>query len=83
VVSGGETSWHGYARHVIEFARAAGQVLRVRPEDIAAVPTSAFPTAARRPANSRMETRKLQAAFGLHLPDWRVGVDRMLREVLR
>lgn len=80
-VAGGETSWHGYARHVIDFARAAGQALRV--QDIAAVPTSAFPTAARRPHNSRLDTRKLQAAFGLSLPDWRSGVERMLREVLR
>ncbi|HOM12917.1 MAG TPA: dTDP-4-dehydrorhamnose reductase [Rubrivivax sp.] len=82
-VAGGQTSWHGYARHVIEFARAAGQAVRVPPEDIAAVPTSAFATAARRPLNSRLDTRKLQQAFGLTLPDWRVGVDRMLREVLQ
>ena len=82
-VAGGQTSWHGYARHVIEFARAAGQAVRVQPEAIAAVPTSAFPTAARRPLNSRLDTRKLQRAFGLTLPDWRLGVDRMLREVLR
>ena len=82
-VAGGETSWHGYARHVIEFARAQGQSLRVRPEDIVAVPTHAFPTTARRPHNSRLDTRKLQAAFGLTLPDWRIGVERMLREVLR
>ncbi len=80
-VAGGETSWHGYARHVIDFARAAGQALRV--QDIAAVPTAAFPTAAQRPHNSRLDTRKLQAAFGLRLPDWRSGVERMLREVLR
>ena len=79
-VAGGETSWHGYVRHVIGFAQAAGQTLRVR--DLVAVPTSAFPTAARRPLNSRLDTRKLQAAFGLHLPDWRIGVERMLREVL-
>ena len=80
-VASGETSWHGYARQVIDFARAAGQTLQV--QDIVAVPTGAFPTAARRPCNSRMDTRKLQASFGLNLPDWRVGVERMLREVLR
>ena len=82
-VAGGETSWHGYARHVIEFARAAGQPMRVQAQDIAAVPTAAFPTPAQRPLNSRLDTRKLQAAFGLTLPDWRSGVARMLREVLR
>ncbi len=81
-VAGGHTSWHGYASHVIEFARAAGQPVRVKAQDVAAVPSSAFPTPAQRPRNSRLDTRKLQQAFGLNLPDWRSGVDRMLREVL-
>ena len=78
----GETSWHGYAQHVIEFARAAGRPIRVAPHAIEAVPTSAFPTPARRPANSRMNTRKLRDSFGLALPPWQLGVERMLAEVL-
>ncbi len=82
-VASGLTSWHGYAQHVIEWARAAGQPIKVAPEAIAPVPTSAFPTPARRPTNSRMDTRKLREAFGVTLPDWRVGVERMLNEVLR
>ena len=81
-VAQGETSWHGYARHVIEFARAAGQPIKVAPDAIHAVPTSAFPTPARRPANSRMNTHKLRTAFGLTLPPWQAGVERMLTEVL-
>ena len=78
----GETSWHGYAQHVIEFARAAGRPIRVAPHAIEAVPTSAFPTPARRPANSRMNTRKLRDGFDLVLPPWQLGVERMLTEVL-
>ena len=81
-VAQGETSWHGYARHVIEFARAAGQPIKVAPDAIRAVPTSAFPTPARRPGNSRMDTRKLRDSFGLTLPSWQAGVERMLAEVL-
>jgi dTDP-4-dehydrorhamnose reductase len=81
-VASGETSWYGYARHVIESARSAGQAVRVGPQGIMPVPTSAYPTAARRPLNSRLDTRKLQHSFGLVLPDWRIGVERMLREVL-
>jgi dTDP-4-dehydrorhamnose reductase len=77
----GETSWHGYARFVIEWARAHGQAIRVWPDAIEAVPTSAFPTAARRPLNSRLDTRKLQTAFGLTLPPWQAGVERLLAEV--
>ncbi len=81
-VAQGETSWHGYARHVIEFARAVGQPIKVPPEAIHAVPTAAFPTPAKRPGNSRMNTRKLRDAFDLTLPAWQAGVDRMLTEVL-
>jgi dTDP-4-dehydrorhamnose reductase len=81
-VASGHTSWHGYATHVIEHARSRGVPIRVAREAIAAVPTSAFPTPARRPANSRLDTHKLRNTFGLQLPDWQSGVDRMLAEVL-
>ncbi|MDR6888209.1 MULTISPECIES: dTDP-4-dehydrorhamnose reductase [Variovorax] len=81
-VAGGETSWHGYARFVIEQARAAGVELKAGPEAVDPVPTSAFPTPAKRPANSRLDTRKLQSTFGLVLPHWQQGVARMLRETL-
>jgi dTDP-4-dehydrorhamnose reductase len=81
-VAAGETHWHDYARHVIEFARAQGQAIKVRPEAIEPVPTSAFPTPAKRPGNSRMNTSKLQQTFGLTLPHWQAGIDRMLTEVL-
>ncbi len=81
-VAAGETSWFDYARHVIEFARARGEALRVDPTAIEAVPTSAFVTAARRPGNSRLNTSKLRETFDLHLPRWEAGVERMLTEVL-
>ncbi|HEX3139754.1 MAG TPA: dTDP-4-dehydrorhamnose reductase [Rhizobacter sp.] len=81
-VASGETSWHGYAQHVIEYARTAGQPIKVAADAIEPVPTSAFPTPAKRPGNSRMNTRKLQENFGLILPQWQAGVERMLTEVL-
>ena len=82
LVAAGETSWHGYAQFVIETARHAGQPIRVAPEAIEAIATSAYPTAAQRPLNSRLATDKLRSAFGLVLPDWRSGVERMLAEIL-
>jgi len=82
LAAGGETSWHAYARFVIEHARQAGLPIRVMPEAIEAIRTSAYPTPARRPLNSRLDTGKLQAAFGLVLPDWQVGVKRVLTEIL-
>ena len=81
-VAGGEASWHAYARFVIEHARAAGQPLKVAPDAVHAIPTSAYPTPARRPLNSRLATDKLRRAFGLQLPDWQAGVTRMLAEIL-
>jgi dTDP-4-dehydrorhamnose reductase len=82
LAAGGETTWFGYARFVLEQARAAGVELKAGPGEVSAVPTSAFPTPAARPRNSRLNTTKLQAAFGVVLPHWQTGVARMLRETL-
>jgi dTDP-4-dehydrorhamnose reductase len=81
-VAGGETNWHAYAKHVIEFARAQGKPIKVAAEQVLPIPTSDYPTPAQRPLNSRLSTQKLQAAFGLKLPHWQVGVERMLTEIL-
>ena len=78
----GETSWHGYARFVIEWARAHGQPLRVVPDALRPIATRDYPTAAQRPLNSRLDCGRLQRRFGLRLPPWQQGVERMLREVL-
>jgi dTDP-4-dehydrorhamnose reductase len=80
-VAGGETSWHGYAQYVIEWARNSGRPVKVAPEAIEPVPTSAYVTAARRPLNSRLETSRLQRTFGLRMPHWQAGVHRMLSEL--
>lgn len=81
-IAGGETTWHGYARFVLGLAQQAGVELKAGPDAVEAVPTSAFPTPAKRPHNSRLDTTKLQTAFGLRLPPWQDGVARMLRETL-
>ncbi len=77
LVGGGETSWHGYASHVIAKARQIKPALGLKVTDIAPVPTASFPTPAQRPLNSRLSTHKLQQAFGLVLPPWQQGVDRL------
>jgi dTDP-4-dehydrorhamnose reductase len=81
-VAAGETSWHAYARHVIEFARAQGKPIKVAADQVLAIPTSDYPTPATRPLNSRLSTAKLQQRFGLTLPHWQQGVERMLTEIL-
>ena len=82
LAAAGETTWHQYASQVIGRAKALRPDLPWAVQDIAHVPSSAFVTAARRPHNSRLDTRKLQAAFGISLPDWQQGVDDMLAQVL-
>ena len=82
LVASGETSWHGYARFVLNLARQAGVSLKVTSESILPVATSAFPLPAQRPKNSRLDTRKLRTTFGLCLPSWQAGVERMITETL-
>ena len=82
LVASGETTWHGYASHVIEAAKRISPALGWKVAEIAPVPTSAFPTPAKRPLNSRLSTAKLQQTFGLVLPPWQQAVDRMLQEIL-
>ena len=82
LVAGGETTWHAYASHVIARARELAPDRPWKVQRIAAVPTSAFPTPAQRPHNSRLNTERLQQTFGLRLPHWQAGVDRMLQEII-
>jgi dTDP-4-dehydrorhamnose reductase len=82
VAAAGETSWHGYAQHVIAAAREAGIPVRVTSEGVRPVPSSAYVTPAKRPLNSRLDSSKFETTFGLRMPDWRRGVDRMLAEVM-
>jgi dTDP-4-dehydrorhamnose reductase len=82
LAAAGETTWNGYARFVLETARALKPDLAIKAQDVAPVPTSAFPTPARRPLNSRLDTTLLCSTFGLNLPHWQQGVRRMLAEIL-
>jgi dTDP-4-dehydrorhamnose reductase len=70
LAAAGETTWNGYARFAIAEATARGVPLKATPDKVLAVPSSAFPTPARRPLNSRLSTLKLRDALGIELPDW-------------
>ncbi len=82
LVAGGETNWHDYARYVIEAARARGKAIKVAPDAIRPIAASDYPTPAKRPANSRLDTSKLRNTFDLTLPDWKSGVDFFLQQIL-
>lgn len=82
LAAGGETNWHAYACHLIEYARQKGVPIKVTTDAIRAISTADYPTPAKRPANSKLDTQKLRNTFGLTLPDWKVGVDHVLEQIL-
>ena len=82
LAAAGETNWFSYAKHVIARAQSTQSAIEYVVKDILPIPSSAYPVAATRPHNSRLDTRKLRTAFDLHLPPWQAGVDRMLAEIL-
>ena len=81
-VAAGETNWNLYAKEVLAQAAIAQPAIKLKATEVAPVPTSAFPTPAARPHNSRLDTARLRNTFGLTLPPWQQGVARMLREIL-
>lgn len=82
LVAGGETNWCDYARFVVSEALAAGKLLKLSPDSIRAITSSEYPTPAKRPANSRLDTRKLRSTFELELPNWQSGVRHILQQIL-
>jgi dTDP-4-dehydrorhamnose reductase len=82
VAAGGETSWHGYAQFVIGEALAAGKPLKATADAVAPLSTEQYPTPAKRPLNSRLDTTRFRTTFGLRLPHWQDGVRHVLRQIL-
>jgi dTDP-4-dehydrorhamnose reductase len=78
LAASGETSWYEYACYVIDQARFMGSSLKVL--NIREIPSSEYQTTAMRPLNSRLDCTKICDSFDLYLPNWKVGVKRMLFE---
>jgi dTDP-4-dehydrorhamnose reductase len=81
VAAAGETNWCEYARFMIGEALAAGKQMRATPDMVAPLTTAQYPTPAKRPANSRLDTSLFRDTFGLHLPPWRDGVRHVLHQI--
>ncbi len=79
----GQTNWQAYAVHVLTQAARRGMKLRVSPDQVQAIATAQYPTAAQRPMNSRLDSSLWQRTWGYTLPDWSSEVDRVLADVLR
>lgn len=81
LTSGGRTSWHGLARHIIRKAIDRGFPSRVQVDDILPISTQEYPRPAARPRNSSLDSNALSSALGLTMPDWTVHVDRVLDQL--
>jgi dTDP-4-dehydrorhamnose reductase len=69
LTASGETTWHGFAEAIVDWLGATGQPVRCK--RVHPIPTSAYPTPAKRPANSLLDCAKLRETFGIAIPDWR------------
>ena len=74
----GETSWHGFASAIVEEGR---KHTTLACERIDAITTAEYPTAARRPAYSVLDTQRLRS-YGIDAPSWRIGMARVIAEEL-
>ena len=71
-------SWCAFAREIVRLASEQGRALQLHADAIQPIPSSAYPTPARRPANSRLDCRQLERDFCLQLPGWQPYLERML-----
>jgi dTDP-4-dehydrorhamnose reductase len=79
LAAAGAVSWFGFAQAI--FAQAGARRAEFRTPALTPIPTSQYPLPARRPSNSRLDTSKLAAAFGLTPPGWEVMLGECMKEV--
>ncbi len=79
LTASGQTSWHGFAEAIFAEALANGVLAKV--PAVEAIPSSEYPTPAKRPAWSVLDNRKLQQDFGIVLPAWQDGLKRVMAEI--
>lgn len=82
LVSGGETTWHGYASGVVQLANKLGLETKVQVKDIRPIPTDGYPLQASRPKNSKLSTEKIKAVFGIDIPVWSIDVEDVLKQII-
>ncbi|WP_110648376.1 dTDP-4-dehydrorhamnose reductase [Salinicola peritrichatus] len=78
----GETGWHGFAKAIFSHARALGECLAIRDEQLTPIASRDYPTPARRPLNSRLALDKLERGLDITLPDWESQLQLTLGERL-
>lgn len=79
LTASGQTSWHGFAEAIFAEALARGVLAKV--PEVVAIPSSEYPTPAKRPAWSVLDNRRLQQDFDIVLPSWQDGLKRVMAEI--
>ncbi len=79
----GETSWYGFAQTIFDLGLQAGLKLTVSSKNVNPISTKEYPTPARRPQNSRMDSSKLESALNIELPDWKSQLDLTFNECIK
>ena len=81
LTANGRTNWHKYACYIIEKAKNADIKMNLALSEVKAIKTAEYPLPAQRPENSCLNTNKLSLNFGLHLPNWQIGLDHILQQI--
>lgn len=79
----GETSWYEFAKAIFDLGLKAGFNLNLNSKNVNPISTKEYPTPAKRPLNSRMDSTKLERALNIELPDWRSQLNLTLNECLK
>ena len=80
LVPTGVTTWYEYAQFIFDLAKKQGETLMIK--EVLPTTTNNYPTPAKRPLNSRLNTQKIQTNFQLYLPKWQQGVEQVVIELL-
>ena len=82
VTSGGDSDWYHYACFILDEAIGLGLKTTMTSKDIKAIASDLYPTLAKRPMNSRLNTTKITKTFMLELPQWEEEVKKVLKEII-
>jgi dTDP-4-dehydrorhamnose reductase len=80
LTTSGNTSWYGFTKEIVKYA-ADSMNLHLTIKDINAIPTSEYPTPAKRPMNSQLELTKLETVFTIKMPDWKDALHQCMEEI--
>jgi dTDP-4-dehydrorhamnose reductase len=78
LTASGRTSWYAYAKFLLDAATQAGLHLQATSENVEPISSERYGAAAKRPANSTLDTAKLRQAFAIELPHWTEDLTRFV-----